>query len=411
MFEDLSKEAVQQRILERLPKDDDVQPHSPLYIITAPTAYGWALFYADQNYALEQSFPHTADREYLIRHALPYGIEPYPASCSKVEAEFNIEIEIGARFSKDQVNFRADEFLRKEGDFFYYSLECEQGGTVGNIAPGTIIPIEYINDLNHAVITRLLVPGEEVEETETFRARFLSSFRSKAFCANLADYFKELAAFSGVGKYKVLRCINNKGEQEPEWVTVVFTDSQFKKPTSELVTELQEYFQPLDEETKLPSHETSGLGLASIGQLCWVEGVKEHSIDLALNLVFEAGFSWDNTQEAVKAKVEEQLTRYVEEDWGDTVITEQSFRPMQNSITVKRAEMEAELLDVEGIQDSLGIKINGEQANFKLEWNEIPVLGEITLESFSTEEPEGDCPYNCPDCNCGHNQEICGRCN
>lgn len=412
MFEDLTKEAVQQRVLERLPDDDDTEPHSPLYIITAETAYGWELFYKDQSYALDQAFFLGCDREHLIRHAQPYGFSPFPASYAQVEGEFNIELAIGTRFSKGQVNFTIQEFLRKEDNYCYYSMVCEQAGEIGNVAPGRILPINLIDGLTHAYITKVLVPGEEEEETETFRERFLSSFRSKAFCANLADYFREMAAFPGVGKFKILRCINNEGNQDPEWVTVIFTDSQFKKPSEELVEDLQEYFQPLDEETHLPSHKTSGVGLASIGQLCWVEGVKENKIDFALNLVFESGFNWDNTQEAIKEALQKKLLEYIEKDWGDTVLTERSYRPMQNYITVQRAHMESELLDIEGIQDSLGIKINGVLGNFQLKWNEIPTLGEVTLESFSIGEPEpGDCPYNCPDCQCNHNQDICGRMN
>lgn len=410
MFEDLTKEAIQQRILELLPIDDDVSPHSPLYIITAPTAYGWSLFYQDQDRAIKQVFPDTAERDYLEHHARIYNIYPYPATSAQVEGEFNIQVEVGSRFSKGQVNFRTVEYLRSEGEYFYYILECEQTGEIGNVAPGKIIPIELINDLSHAYITRVLVPGEEVEETEVFRERFLSSFTNKAFCANLADYFKELSEFSGVGKFKVLRCRNNKGEVDPEWVTVIFTDSQLKRPSEELVGRVQEYFQPLDEKTKLPSHETSGTGLAAIGQLCWVEGVKEETIDFGLNLTFESEFSWDNLEETVREKITQRLNQYVLDDWGDTIITAKSYFPMEYFITIKRAEIEALLINIEGIQDSTDIKINGKFENYKLAWNAIPVLGEIVLHTESERPVPGDCPYNCPDCNCNHNAQICRRC-
>lgn len=409
MFEDLTKEAVQERILNRLPEDEDITPHSPLYIITAETAYGWELFYTDQNTAVEQCFFDTANREYLERHAKVYHIFPYDASHSQVEGEFNIEVEIGSRFSKEAVNFTVAEFLRKEGDFFYYNLICEQSGEIGNVAPGKILPINFIDNLTHAYITQILIPGEEVEDTETFRQRFLDTFVSKAFCGNLSDYFKELNAFEGVGKFKVLRCMNYKGEVEPEWVTVVFTDSMYNKPSRELVSRVQDYFQELDE-NGLPSTVTSGTGLSPIGQLCWVEGVQEETIDFGLNLTFESDYSWNNLQETIRLKIEERLKQYVVEDWGDVTITKQAYNPSQHFITIRRAEIESLLMDIEGIQDSTAIKINGEFKNYELAWNAIPRLGEVFLHNETEGLIPGNCPFNCPDCKCNHNQEVCERC-
>ncbi len=411
MFEDLTKEAVQERILSRLPEDDDVSPHSPLYIITAPTAYGWELFYGDLDNALKQVFPDTAERDYLIHHAKIYKIVPYDATPAQVEGEFNIEVEIGARFSKGQVNFKVTEFLRSEHDYYYYTLECEQVGEIGNVAPGMIIPINFIDDLNHSYITRIIVPGEEEEDTETFRERFLASFNNKSFCGNLSDYFNELNAMEGVGKFKVLRCRDYEGKINPEWVTIVFTDSLGKKPSEELVNQIQEYFQELDE-NGLPSTETSGTGLSPIGQLCWVEGVKEETVDFGLNLTFESDFSWDNLETTIKEKIAERLNQYVLEDWGDTLVTAKSYAPINYYITIRRAEIESLLIDIEGIQDSTAIKINGKFENYNLAWDAIPVLGEVTLHNESERPPQGECncPYDCPDCQCNHNAQICGRC-
>lgn len=408
MFEDLSKEAIQERILKLIPPDNDVSPHSPLYIITAPVAQGWALLYLDQEEVLKQIFFDTADREYLIKHAQNYGIEPYPATHSEVEGQFNIQIETGARFSKGEVNFTVTRYLRNEDGYYYYALECEQAGEVGNVSPGKILPIQFIDNLTYSYITRILVPAENEEETETFRERFIGSFKNKAFCANLADYYNELSAIEGVGKFKVLRCRNNKGEIEPEWVTIVFTDSLGKKPTEELVSQVQNTFQELDD-NGLPSVETSGTGLSAIGQLCWVEGVKEETVNFGLNLTFEAESSWEILEETVREKLTERLNQYVLDDWGDTVVSSKSYKPMEYSITIKRAEIEAMLIGIDGIQDSKNIKINDNYENLKLSWNAIPKLGEITL--YSDVESISLCLYDCPDCQCNHDSGICERCN
>lgn len=416
MFEDKTKEAVQLRVLGRLADNNDVSPHSPLYIVTAPVAEGWAEFYKDLDKGLKQVFPSTADREYIVKDAEKYGIAPYPASYAQVEGEFNIEVEIGDRFSKGQVNFSVTEFLRSEhleeedeNHRYYYSLTCEQAGEIGNVAPGKIIPIQAINGLKVSNITRILVPGEEEENTETFRQRYLSSFNNKAFCANLADYFQELGAYSGIGKFKVLRCINNEGISDPEWVTIVFTDSEFKRPSEELVGNVQEYFQPLDDKTHLPSIETSGLGLSAIGQLCWVEGVNEEEVNIKLNLSFEQEYSWENTQEQIKKVIEDYLTELVEKEWGDTIVTAKSYKPMEYHLTLKRAEIESRILDIEGVFDSNAVIINEKSQNYDLTWNTIPKLG--TLEATDqTGSGSGSCPYDCPDCQCNQDGSICPRC-
>lgn len=410
MYEDITADILKQRILSRLPADDSRDEDSPLYIITGPIAQETVdTTLKEVSFGIEQSNPLTANRYYLEQFARLYNIYPNPATPSQVEGEFDIELEIGTRFSKDQVNFYVSEFLRYEDGYYYYILTCEQVGEVGNVAPGNIIAIYFIKNLQHAVITRLLVPGEEVEDTEVFRARFLASFRSKRFCGNISDYFDELAEAEAVGKFKVLRCRNYKGEVDPEWVTVIFTDTLYKRPSDEQISQLQEYFQPLDPDTKLPSHTTSGVGLAPIGQLCWVEGVKNKQIDFGLNLTFEAEYNWDNCEAVIREALEQRLTQYVIDQWGDTVLTNKSYNPMEYYILIRRSEIESLLIGIEGILDSTSIKINGEFANFALSWDEIPLLGDVYLHTESDTPQTGDCPYNCPDCQCNYCKDRCGR--
>ena len=50
------------------------------------------------------------------------------------------------------------------------------------------IPIEYIEGLTEAKLTEILIPGEDEEETEKFRKRYLESFEPQAFGGNIKDY-------------------------------------------------------------------------------------------------------------------------------------------------------------------------------------------------------------------------------
>ena len=61
--------------------------------------------------------------------------------------------------------------------------------------------------------------------------------------------------------------------------------------------------------------------------------------------------------------------------------------------------------------NSDALKLNGNFADLSLGWDEIPVLGELSRHT-ETEIPGtgGSCPYDCPDCKCKKNMEVCERC-
>ena len=60
-------------------------------------------------------------------------------------------------------------------------------------------PIEYIPGLQSAVVTELLIPGDDEEETEHFRQRYIDSFSSMAYGGNIAQYKEWVAMQDGVG--------------------------------------------------------------------------------------------------------------------------------------------------------------------------------------------------------------------
>ena len=52
-------------------------------------------------------------------------------------------------------------------------------------------------------ITSVLVPGEDEEDTELFRQRYLNSLNAQAFGGNQIDYIEKVNAIPGVGGVKV----------------------------------------------------------------------------------------------------------------------------------------------------------------------------------------------------------------
>lgn len=409
MYEVQTYDVILRRILNRLPENEDVRPSSPLYIASGPAAKEIETVYGEMDYTLDQIFPTTANREYLIKHAKTYRIEPYKATKAIVEGEFDVELDKGTRFKKDGITFIVKEKVERPSlQYVYYSLECEETGVVGNVLSGPLVPDTTITDLTHAFLTRILVPGEDDEDTESFRERFIASFNSQSFGGNLADYLQKVTSLEGVGRAKILRCVDFEGNVKPEWVGIVFTDALYEKPSEELVDEVQEQLQPLGV-SGYPELETCGLGLAPIGHLVTVRGVKEEKIDVSLKLTYEAGYDW----KTLKDTITETLNEYLKSEskkWGETVANSNAKKPFETHISIVRARIESLLINTDGILDANDTMICGEFDNYELEWDAIPVLGEVT-EHNETDIREGinTCPYNCPDCAYQRDMSKCPR--
>lgn len=132
-------------------------------------------------------------------------MEPYPASAAVFRAEFNIEVPVGTRFSCEGLNFAVTERMSTTADTdtgLSHKVTCETAGAAANDYAGALIPIEYMDGLTHAELVELLIPGDDEEETETFRQRVLDSFQSQAFGGNQADYTEKVRALEGVSAVK-----------------------------------------------------------------------------------------------------------------------------------------------------------------------------------------------------------------
>lgn len=74
---------------------------------------------------------------------------------------------------------------------------------------------------------------------------------------------------------------------------------------------------------------------------------------------------------AVKEKIAEYL-KSIAAEWKNGDETTKS--------TIYVSKLQAAVLDVEGVVDISGTTLNGSSANLVLNWNQIPVLGEVTAQ-------------------------------
>lgn len=306
---------------------------------------------------IDMVFADTAPREYLIRRAAERGLKPREATYAKRKGVFNIDVPIGSRFSLDELNYEVIERI-EQGQLI---LQCETAGNIGNLFSGQLIPINYINNLQTAVLTDVLVPGDDEEGTEAFRTRYFNSFESIAFGGNRADYKEKVGALPGVGGVRVYRAWNGGGT-----VKLVIINSQYEKPSVTLIDEVQTAVDPLE-------HQGEGLGTAPIDHIVTVFGVSETVINITLNITYQAGWSWEDVKVQAQTVIDGYFKELAEE-WAKA----NSFEEDHAGLVVRVSQIETRLLGVTGVLDIANTQLNGAQSNIALDPESIPKRGVVS---------------------------------
>lgn len=351
-YEEMTFETIMQRMLDRIPDNMDKREGSIIYDALAPAAIELAILYTEFGNIENEIYADTASRESLIRRASERGIVPFEATKAVVKAvttPANINLQIGARFNSNDLNY---EVIEKESNGIYY-LQCETYGVIGNTFSNTLIPIDYIQNLESVEITELLIPGEDEESTESLRERYFETFNEKAFSGNVKDYIQKTNAIPGVGATKVTPVWNGGGT-----VLLTILDSNFNKASSTLLEKVQEEIDP--------SQDSNGLGLAPIGHIVTVNTVEEEIINIQATFNFDSNYSFTNVKNSIEKVLNEYLLE-LRKSWSES-----------DEIIVRVRQIETRILAIEGILDIYDTKINSVSSNLTLDKYKIPVFGEIS---------------------------------
>lgn len=347
MFEEKTYEKIMQDKLNRVPSDVDKREGSVVYDALAPNAMETKEMYLELENYYKETFGSTASRKYLIERAKERGVYPKSASAGSFKGIFNIDVEVGARFSLEQYNYIVVEKL--ETGSHEYKLQCESVGSGPNATFGDLIPIEYIEGLTSAKLTEILIPGEDEEDTEKFRQRYIESFEPQAFGGNIKDYEEKTLSIAGVGAVKVTPVWKGGGT-----VRLTILDSTFSAATSELIKTVQTEIDP--------TQDGYGLGLAPIDHRVTVDTPEKIIINITTKVELN-DIEWGTLENDVK-KIIEQYLLELRKNWAK-----------ENNITVRVAQIEAKILSIDGIVDIADTKINGKAENLILTAYQIPILG------------------------------------
>ena len=354
MFEDMSFDRIIGELLaevRNIAPGIDTREGSVIYTALAPAAVELALLYMALDNVLTETFADTASRYHLIKRAAERGIVPRIATASIVRGEFtpgNIDL-VGRRFTAAGLNFAVFERISPGS----YRLRCETPGTIGNISSGLLLPVDVINGLESARIMELLIPGEDEEETEAFRARYFRSFRTQAFGGNVADYIEKVTAIQGVGGCKVYPIWDGGGT-----VKVCIINSDHGTPSAVLLDDVQTRVDPTQ-------NEGEGLGIAPIGHVVTVTGVESVPINISTTITYQGSWAWEDVELRVFAVIDEYL-KELARSWAE-----------ESSLVVRVSQIESRLLNITGILDITGTTINQSDGNFVLPQDTIPVRGDF----------------------------------
>lgn len=356
-FDEKTYENLLQEKLNCVDEKFDKRESSLIYNALAPNSAEIRAMYVFLQWLMDNVYGDTAEGEYLDRIALyTKGLTRNAATKAICKLETDAPVEIGSRFTVDSVTYTVTEEMEQE-TYYCYKVECSVEGIEGNQHFGTAIPVEYVAGLAYAEVTEILIPGEEEEDTEVFRERWLSSFNNIAFGGNKADYMTKVNALDGVGACKVYRAGNEDGEQTGGNVRIVIIDSSFAVPSSTLVEKVQEAIDP--------SKIGDGIGIAPIGHIVNIEGVTGFEINVTANITCDTNYVFEDVKSNIVANVTEYLLG-LSKTWADT-----------GNLVVRRSQIESNILAVPYVLDVTDTMLNGVEENIILEKDSIPILGGV----------------------------------
>ncbi|MCE5171362.1 baseplate J/gp47 family protein [Paenibacillus profundus] len=350
-------EDIMERMLERVPGDVDKREGSIIYDALAPIAVELAQAYTELHVQNELSYADTSSGEYLERRTAEYGVKRKQATAARRKGLFYdavgepFDVPLRSRFSTAVHNYAVVERL-SAGVFV---LESEAKGSKGNEYYGSLMPVDYVDQLARAELADVIAPGEDEESDESLRRRFFEAVNEQPFGGNVADYKKKVTSITGVGGVKIFPVWKGGGT-----VKCTIISGSFDSPSAELVKEVQTLIDPEVNQGK-------GLGFAPIGHAVTIKGAASVGINVSTTLTLDAGVAVPQ----VKSDVEKVISDYLR-----TLRT--AWKEEERTI-VRVSQLEARILTIKGIADIADTKLNGMASNVELNAEEIPVLGTVTL--------------------------------
>ncbi|MEJ9165037.1 baseplate J/gp47 family protein, partial [Paenibacillus graminis] len=296
-------------------------------------------------------FADTASGDYLDKAVSWSGVTRKAATKAQMHGLFYndgnalMDIPIGSRFALGEINYKATERL----SLGEYRMEAETAGAAANANLGTLLPIDYVNNLARAELAGLLIAGTNRESDSALYERYQDRISKPITSGNRYQYEEWARETSGVGRAKAFPLWDGPGT-----VKVVLVDNAMRAPSAAIVQAVQTYIDP--------SKDGMGNGAAPIGAVVTVVPATEVPINIAVKVTLASG--------ATTAQVQTQLAAAAESYLAGLAFVD----PL-----VRYTRIQGLILDIPPVIDYENLTVNGATSNVEVADDAVAVLGTVTV--------------------------------
>jgi uncharacterized phage protein gp47/JayE len=203
-------------------------------------------------------------------------------------------VQIGSRFALPNVEGNVTYVVTEYIDAGNCVLECEQPGASGNYYQGAILPLFSINNLGYAAIVGTLIPGQNEETDDEYRARIFDRIHQRPFGGNIAAYEQLAEEIDGVGRVKVYPVWAGGGT-----VLLSIIDGEFNAVSLDFCAIVKALVDPEE-------YTGQGVGYAPIGHRVSVVTPEAYMVNIAAEVTLN-GVSAGQMQAVIEAHINAYL--------------------------------------------------------------------------------------------------------
>lgn len=347
-YEEQTKDAIQQRMLDATPNDIDKRPGSITYDLTAPTAVEAETLYMVIDTFEDKAFADTAYGEWLDRRAEDVGLTRKPAVKSIGQVTFTgtegTPIPKGTEVSTDGVApiyFVTTADTTITGGTATVAAEAKEAGAAGNVGPGAIrLTTGNITGITGVTNAAEFDGGVDQESDDAFRKRYLERVRRPVTSGNVYHYRMWALEVVGVRDVRVYPAWNG-----PLTVKVVVLADD-GVPSQTLIDAVKVHIE----------------SVRPIGADVTVIGAIDFDINVAATLYLTEGADLNAVQTVISEGIEEY------------------FRELAFTDPIVRiSHIQRILLDNADILDYANLTLNGQTGNIEIVGDAIPVLRAVSF--------------------------------
>ena len=351
MYEDITHDTLLEDMQDEVESDVDVTDGSLAHNEMSATAYELEKLYRHTDYLTTELDPEQADFDGMVLLAKQRYLSLRQPTCAIGKMTCIPAVSTGIRFSIGEYTYSVSKDLGSNT----YECTCEQSGSGPNNTIGDMDPIDYIDNFESAKLIEITTKGQDLETKDELYQRYIANLHADSFGGNISAYDAWCLNHDGVGGIRVY----------PAWkggstVLLVLLDSDHKPVTETFCNNLLKEICP---------EPYRGKGMAPIGADVTIQPAEAVVCNITGTFTFEDGV----TMASVNAALKEMADKYLA-----TIRSSWSGGDNETKTTVYASRLLTALLDVTGVVDVLDMKINGSSGNLSLEWNQVPVIGEVS---------------------------------